>query len=74
MSLYTLMPAVNINDPEQCSHDLDKMKKLAEDFVTKYHSDCNEVVIVKIEIVGRMQYARPIFIDEPRQSNDPLVR
>lgn len=64
MTLYTIMPAINVDDPEQCSPDLEKIKAMAAAFVTKYAADCKEVVVVEVKVVGRMQYVSPIFIDE----------
>lgn len=58
-----MMPSAAFDDPEQCSPDLDKIKATAEQFVTKYAVDCNEVVIVEIRVIGWVQYARPIWID-----------
>lgn len=71
MTLYTIIPAITIADPEQVSPDLEKIKTLAKEFITKYGADCNEVVVVEIKEVGRMQYTSPIWIDGPPESPKP---
>lgn len=66
MTLYTIMPDINLNDPEQCTESLDKAIALGSNFVSKYASDCPKIAVVEIRVVAYVEYARPIVTEVAR--------
>lgn len=60
MTLYTIMPDINLNDPEQTVTEFNKAIALGEAFVSKYASDCPKIAVVEIRVVAYVEYARPI--------------
>jgi len=63
MTLYTIMPEINLNDPEQCTDSREKAIALGSQFVSKYTADCPKIAVVEIRVVAYVEYARPIVTE-----------
>lgn len=61
MPHYTIMPMVNATDENQVKDTPDAARVLAEAFIAKYGAEAGCMAIVEFNIIGQVEYARPIF-------------